>query len=164
LKITVVDIFEYELAYRRGPYALSGNRSQMHQRALVVRIETDEKLIGWGETCPMGRTHLSSFFEGEREALSILARSVIGLDPRDTGVVQVAMSRALLAGMSAKSAIDVACWDILGKACGMPLSSLLGGGANRKHSPSGNQFRYLVPTKSAHMPQSPTRGASGFFN
>jgi cis-L-3-hydroxyproline dehydratase len=127
VKITTVDIFEYELAYRGGLYTLSKERSQTHQTALVVRIGTDEGLVGWGETCPLGRTHLSAFLESEREALTILARSVVGVDPRDTAVVQATMARSLLAGMGAKSAIDIACWDILGKACGLPVSSLLGG-------------------------------------
>ena len=127
MKIIAVDVFEYVLAYRGGSYALSKGRSQSHQTALVVRISTDAGLTGWGETCPLGRTHLAAFFEGERAALAILSAAAVGLDPRETSVVQTAMSRALLAGMGAKCAIDMACWDLFGKACGLPVSSLLGG-------------------------------------
>ena len=127
MKITRVDVFAYELAYRHGSYAMSKGRSHAHQQALVVRIGTDAGIDGWGETCPMGRAHLAAFFESEREALAILAPAVIGLDPRETSVVQAAMAMALLAGMAAKSAIDIACWDIFGKAAGVPVSTLLGG-------------------------------------
>lgn len=127
MKITGIDVFVYELAYRRGAYAMSKGRSHTHQQALVVRVGTDAGIEGWGETCPMGRAHLTAFFEGEREALAILAPAVIGLDPRATGVVQAAMARVLLAGMAAKSAIDIACWDIAGKAAGVPVATLLGG-------------------------------------
>jgi L-alanine-DL-glutamate epimerase-like enolase superfamily enzyme len=127
MKIKSFDVFGYKLVYVRGVYALSGGRVQTHQTALVVRINTDEGITGWGETCPLGRTHLPAYFESEREALAIVGQSVIGLDPRDIGLVQSAMARALLSGMAAKSAIDVACWDIMGKAAGLPLSSLLGG-------------------------------------
>ncbi len=127
MKITGVDVFVYDLAYRHGAYAMSKGRSHTHQQALVVRLRTDAGIHGWGETCPMGRTHLTAFFEGERAALAILGPAVIGLDPRETGVVQAAMARALLAGMAAKSAIDIACWDIAGKAAGVPVATLLGG-------------------------------------
>ncbi len=127
MKITGVDVFTYALAYRHGAYAMSKGRSHTHQQALVVRVATDAGIDGWGETCPMGRAHLTAFFEGEREALAILGPAVIGLDPRGTGVVQAAMGRALLAGMAAKSAIDIACWDISGKAAGVPVATLLGG-------------------------------------
>ena len=127
MRITGIDVFVYELAYRHGAYAMSKGRSHTHQQALVVRVETDAGIDGWGETCPMGRAHLTAFFEGEREALAILGPAVIGLDPRETGVVQAAMARALLAGMAAKSAIDIACWDIAGKAAGVPVATLLGG-------------------------------------
>ncbi len=127
MKIIGVDVFVYELAYRHGCYTVSKGRSDSRQQALVVRIETDAGIEGWGETCPMGRAHLTAFFEGEQAALAILGPAVIGLDPRETGVVQAAMARVLLAAMAAKSAIDIACWDIAGKAAGVPVSTLLGG-------------------------------------
>ncbi len=127
MKITGIDVFAYELAYRHGAYAMSQGRSHTHQQALVVRIGTDAGIDGWGEACPLGRAHLTAFFEGERAALAILGPAVIGLDPRGTGVVQAAMARALLAGMAAKSAIDIACWDIAGKAAGVSVATLLGG-------------------------------------
>ena len=162
MKITAVDVFEYELAYRGGHYALSRGRTQMLQTALVVRIGTDDGLIGWGETCPLGRTHLSAFVESEREALIILARSVIGLDPRDTGVLQARMAQVLLAGMSAKCAIDVACWDILGKACGLPISSLLGG-RQQETFPVWDSIPLLSPAEvSAHAREAYGRGVRVF--
>ena len=127
MKITSVEVFVYELAYRHGSYAMSKGRAHSHQPALVVRVGTDAGIEGWGETCPMGRAHLAAFFEGERAALAILAPAVIGLDPRETAVVQAAMASVLLAGMAAKCAIDIACWDIFGKAAAVPVATLLGG-------------------------------------
>jgi L-alanine-DL-glutamate epimerase-like enolase superfamily enzyme len=120
-------VFAYELAYRGGDYSLSKGRSQTYQTALVVRVGTDEGLVGWGETCPLGRTHLTAFYESEREALALLAPAIIGQDPRNLGVLQDLMGRTLLAGMGAKCAIDIACWDIFGQAAGVPVASLLGG-------------------------------------
>ena len=127
MKITRVDVFEYELAYRYGLYEMSKRRSGTHQPALVVRLTTDTGLVGWGETCFLSRVHLPAFLESERAALAVLGRAVLGLDPCETGVVQSVMAASLMAGMAAKSAVDIACWDLFGKAAGMPLSTLLGG-------------------------------------
>lgn len=127
MKITRVEIFEYELAFKFGSYAMSQGRSGASQPALVVKLLTDEGLSGWGETCFLSRVHLPAFIESERAAMAILGDAVLGLDPREPGMVQAVMARHILSGMAAKSAIDIACWDILGKATGMSLASLLGG-------------------------------------
>lgn len=127
MKIVAVGLFEYELAYVGGPYTLSKGRVIDVQPALVVRLETDDGHVGWGETAPLGRNHLPSFIEGERAALKLLAEAVVGLDPREFAVVQAAMAQTLLAGLAAKCAIDIACWDLAGKAAGMPVAKLLGG-------------------------------------
>src|SRR4029077_5943386 len=52
---------------------------------------------------------------------------VLGLDPRDFTIVNDAMDTRLLGHAYAKSAVDVACWDLAGRAAGVPLTTLLGG-------------------------------------
>jgi cis-L-3-hydroxyproline dehydratase len=127
MKITKIELFTYELAYAHGAYVMSHGRSQSHEPSIVVRILTDAGIVGWGETCPHGGTYLPAFFEGECAALLVLARAVLGLDPREPGAIQAMMSHTLVSGMAAKSAIDIACWDILGKSAGLPVAELLGG-------------------------------------
>lgn len=92
---------------------------------LWVQLHTDEGLVGLGET-----------FYGPRAAEAhihqVIAPYLLGKDPR-----QVERHQAHLAGyvgfvgssaeMRARSAIDIACWDILGKAANLPLCDLLGG-------------------------------------
>jgi len=127
MKITSVEVFRYELTYNHGIYVMSHGRAQTNEPSLVVKLGTDEGLVGWAETAPHGGTYLPGFFEGELAALAVLGPCVVGLDPREPGTVQAVMARNLLAGMGAKSAIDTACWDLLGKATGLPVVSLLGG-------------------------------------
>lgn len=127
MKITSVDVFRYELTYNHGVYVMSHGRAQTNEPSLVVKLTTDEGLIGWAETSPHGGTYLPGFFEGELAALGVLGPCILGLDPREPGIIQSAMARNLLAGMGAKSAIDTACWDILGKTTGLPIVTLLGG-------------------------------------
>ncbi len=50
-----------------------------------------------------------------------------GLDPTNLGAIQDAMDSALRGHAYAKSAIDIACWDLLGHALNVPVSTLLGG-------------------------------------
>lgn len=127
MKITRIDAFRYDLFYKHGSYTMSHGRVQAHEPSLVVKLTTDEGLVGWAETAPHGGTYLPSFFDGEVAALNLLATAVLGCDPCQPATVQVRMAETLLSGMAAKCAIDVACWDVLGKAADLPVAHLLGG-------------------------------------
>jgi cis-L-3-hydroxyproline dehydratase len=56
-----------------------------------------------------------------------LAPILIGLDPTELGAINRHMDRAMRGHPYVKSAIDMACWDILGKATNQPVATLLGG-------------------------------------
>jgi L-alanine-DL-glutamate epimerase-like enolase superfamily enzyme len=127
MKITSADVFEYRVDYAHGVYTMSHGRAAGGHPAAVVRLGTDEGIVGWGEVCPNGRTYSASFFEGERAALPLLAEAIMGLDPRNLSAVNRAMQRAMLGAPGAKTALDVACWDALGKSVGLPVAELLGG-------------------------------------
>src|SRR4029079_7390304 len=53
--------------------------------------------------------------------------ALLGVDPRELAIVNDTLDAALLGHAYAKSAIDVACWDLLGKSTGQPVCVLLGG-------------------------------------
>jgi L-alanine-DL-glutamate epimerase-like enolase superfamily enzyme len=127
MKITSADVFEYRISYAHGIYTMSHGRAAAGHPSAVVRVGTDEGIVGWGEVCPNGRTYSASFFEGERAALGILAEAIMGLDPRNLSVVNRAMDRAMAGAPGAKTALDVACWDVFGKSVGLPIAELLGG-------------------------------------
>jgi L-alanine-DL-glutamate epimerase-like enolase superfamily enzyme len=93
----------------------------------VVRLTTAEGVEGWGEVCPLGPAYLPAFGEGARSALRELAPALLGLDAANLGSVHAAMDRALAGHGYAKSAIDVACWDVLGRVTGAPVCDLIGG-------------------------------------
>src|SRR5262249_51857002 len=122
-----VDVFGYDLTYRHGDYVMSGGRSVDVLPSTVVRVRTDEGVDGFGETCPLGPAYLPGFGEGARAALRELAPALVGLDPRNLALVGEAMDRALRGHAYAKSAVDVACWDVFGKAAGQSVATLMGG-------------------------------------
>lgn len=127
MKITGIDVFQVDLPVRGGPYRLSGGRVYTSYDATVVRLRTACGLEGWGESTPFGSTYVAAFAGGVREGLALVAPAVLGLDPRKTGLVYAAMDHALNGHPAVKTAIDVACWDLFGKATGLPVCDLLGG-------------------------------------
>ncbi len=120
------------------PYRLSGGRLLFEELdSTILRIETDDGLVGWGEGCPWGSTYLPGFARGVRAGMEELAPQILGLDPRRIDVVNRVMDTALPGHPYIKSAFDMACWDILGKATGLAVADLLGGrceGAITLHS------------------------------
>jgi L-alanine-DL-glutamate epimerase-like enolase superfamily enzyme len=125
--ISRVDVFGYVLTYVYGEYVMSRGRAISRLDSTVVRLSTDEGLVGWGEVCPLGPAYLPAHAEGARAALRELAPALVGLDPRNLAAVNDAMDAALLGHAYAKSPIDVACWDVLGQAADLPIVALLGG-------------------------------------
>lgn len=127
MRIERVDVFGYDLTYVHGEYRMSGGRGVSRLPSTVVRVVTDEGIEGFGEVCPLGRAYLPAFAGGARAALRELADAVVGADPADLAEVNDRMDAALLGHGYAKSPIDVACWDVLGKAARQPVTTLLGG-------------------------------------
>jgi L-alanine-DL-glutamate epimerase-like enolase superfamily enzyme len=131
MKIARVDVFAYDLHYLHGTYVMSGGRTVAGLSSTVVRVTADDGLTGWGEVCPLGSAYLPAFAEGARTALRELAPAVLGVDPTNLALVHRAMDAALSGHAYAKSPLDMACWDLLGRSTGYPIATLLGG---RHHS------------------------------
>lgn len=127
MKIERVDVYNFDLTYVHGTYIMSGGRKISSLPSTVVRVTADNGLQGWGEVCPLGTTYLPAHAEGARAALSVLAPAVIGMDPTSQADVLEAMDAALSGHAYAKSPIDVACWDLTGRALGVGVGALLGG-------------------------------------
>lgn len=127
MKIARIDVFSVELPYAGGVYRLSGERTYTHFDATLVRATSDTGLEGWGESTPFGNTYVAAHPTGVRSGLSVIGPAVIGLDPRHFDRVNEALDAILVGHNHAKTAIDVACWDLAGKAMKMPVCDLLGG-------------------------------------
>ena len=93
---------------------------------LFVRVDTDEGIHGVGEGT------LNAFSATVQAAIHELRDTYIGLDPSQVELLLQRMVRDVYSDggqihMAAVSAIEVACWDIRGKAVGKPVHELLGG-------------------------------------
>ncbi|MCL7972236.1 MAG: mandelate racemase/muconate lactonizing enzyme family protein [marine benthic group bacterium] len=127
MRITGLEVYQVGLPLREGSYNWSGGKSVTIFDSTVVRLTTDVGLEGFGEVCPLGPVYLPSFAEGARTGIREIAPDLIGLDPRQLDVVNRAMDGAMKGHPYVKSPIDMACWDLLGKATELPVSELLGG-------------------------------------
>ena len=128
MKITKISLYHYEWVNTEPEgYALSKGRSAEGVPGRVVRIDTDEGITGWGEEAPWGTQYLEMFVGAVQPGLDLLAPAIMGKDPLCIGEINQAMDEALLGHLYIKAPIDMACWDIFGKATGRPLYDLLGG-------------------------------------
>ncbi len=125
--ITKIRAYRVELPLHEGSYQWSGGNSVSVFDSTVVELETDTGLHGYGEICPLGPAYLPAYASGARTGIAELAPRLIGLDPTQLGVINQTMDRAMRGHPYVKSALDMACWDLLGQACGVPVVTLLGG-------------------------------------
>jgi len=132
MKITKINVYQVDMPFSAGPYHLSGGRAFEALDSTIVAIETDQGITGWGETCPFGISYLPGFAAGAREGISEIAPLLIGQDPRQLLNINRLMDKILCEQGYLKSALDMACWDILGKFSVMPLYDLLGGKQTEK--------------------------------
>ncbi len=114
----------------------AGPGGNLHLRAmdtLLVRVETDAGIHGWGEGFGFNLVHTT------KDAVDrLLAPACLGQDARDIPALMAALFRRFHnfgrnGPMTfALSALDIALWDIAGKAAGVPLAALLAGDAPRR--------------------------------
>ncbi len=127
MKIKRIRAYRVELPVSEGRYNWSGGKSVSVFDDTIVSIETDAGVTGWGEVCPLGPFYLPAFAAGARAGIQELGPHIIGADPRQIGAINRTMDLALKGHPYVKSALDMACWDILGQVSGQPVCVLMGG-------------------------------------
>ena len=127
MRIRRIALHGVELPYSGGIYRLSGGRSYTSFDAAIVHVVCDDGTEGWGESTPFGSTYIAAHPLGTRAGIAVLAPALLGQDPRRTDRIADLMDRTLVGHQDAKTALDVACWDALGRSVGLPVAELLGG-------------------------------------
>ncbi len=127
MKIKRIAVHQVDLPLHEGSYKWSGGKSVTVFDSTVVSVETDDGVTGWGEVCPLGPAYLPAYAQGVRTGLAALGPQLLGEDPRQLERLNRRMEAALKGHSYVKSALDIACWDVLGQAAGLPVCVLLGG-------------------------------------
>ena len=125
MKIERVDAIPVSLPLAK-PIRMAGAEVRIAQN-VVVRIRTDAGLTGWGECAS------SPSFSGETQGSIVaaitgfLAPAILGEDPMRREALRAAMDQRLRGNNGAKAAVEIALFDLAGKALGAPVYELLGG-------------------------------------
>jgi L-alanine-DL-glutamate epimerase-like enolase superfamily enzyme len=118
-----------------------------HHRQLIVEVHTDEGLVGLGEAFALGgQAPVCRVIEDTLKPL------VVGQDPTRVEYLADLMQRGTGGfarrglGLFAISGVEIALWDLLGKARGLPLYELLGGLTRPRLTGYASLLRYGTPT------------------
>ena len=151
MKIGKVDTFIVKLPYSTGGRGNIGNMDWSTLDYVLIRIETEDGMVGWGDAFGYG---------GIARAVKAMvdhriAPSLIGKDA--SAIAQ--LSHFLQQGnhllgrygvtMFAISGIDIALWDLAGKAASVPISTLLGGARRAEIPAYASLFNYTDPDQVA---------------
>lgn len=125
MKITRISLWHVPLT-AHVTYAMAAGKTCATVETVLLALDTDEGRTGWGEVCPIPH-YLPAYARGVAPALQEMAPILLGADPVGPEAVMARLERHLQGHVYAKSAIDIALWDLTGQAAGLPLHALLGG-------------------------------------
>jgi L-alanine-DL-glutamate epimerase-like enolase superfamily enzyme len=151
LKIESVQAIPLSIPFSHGGVPAGwGGKAWVALDVLLVRVETESGLVGWGEAFSYGcRRAVQAILE------DMIAPIVVGRDASDIARLMHELQRALhLFGrhgltIVALSGLDIALWDLAGKAAGLPLSRLLGGESGGALPVYASLFKYQDPERVA---------------
>ncbi|MCZ0999480.1 enolase [Streptomyces mirabilis] len=128
MKITAVEAIPFAIPYRKPLKFASG---EVHiAEHVLVRVHTDWGFTGTAEAPPRPYT----YGETQESIIAVIDKiftpQILGLSALEREAVHARLDRTV-GNPTAKAAIDMALWDILGQAAGMPVSGLLGGYTDR---------------------------------
>jgi muconate cycloisomerase len=133
MKIVGCEVFLVALPSRREHTWASKMETPIGHHA-IVRLDTDDGVSGWGEAPAIATwggangTHYGETPETVRHLVeAYLVPAIRGVDPAEIAVVHRRMDKVVKGNPYAKAAVDIACFDLAGKAQGVPVSTLLGG-------------------------------------
>jgi L-alanine-DL-glutamate epimerase-like enolase superfamily enzyme len=127
MKITHVETFPVRIPLLPSRHMITALGKHTESRYLLLRLGTDAGIEGAGEATVMPNWSGETVWGAQAIIERVFAPLVIGCDPGDLATIEARLDRASRHNWFAKSAIEMACWDIVGKAAGKPVYELLGG-------------------------------------
>jgi L-alanine-DL-glutamate epimerase-like enolase superfamily enzyme len=128
MKITRIETIPYAIPYVKPLRFASGEVSAAEH--VLVRVHTDEGLVGTADAPPRPFTYGETQDGIVAVVQGIFAPELVGLSPLERELAHARMGRTV-GNPAAKSAIDMALWDLVGQALGVSVTELLGGFTDR---------------------------------
>ncbi|MBI3665471.1 MAG: mandelate racemase/muconate lactonizing protein [Acidobacteria bacterium] len=154
MKITAVEAYPVSISTRPEVSIISSLGEHRVSRYVLVRIRTDNGLVGYGEASVM------PIWSGETQAgalaaiREVLAPVLAGRDPLETAALADAMDRVLVANPFTKAALEMALLDLAGKALDAPVNTLLGGPCRAPQIPLKFSIGAFPPAQAARVAES----------
>jgi muconate cycloisomerase len=127
MKIVGIEPIPVRVPLKQGLTTKTAHGEHVDSPYVLVRVHTDAGLVGLGEAT------LAPRWSGETSpgcvaALNgLIAPALVGEDPRRINALRQKMDRCLKLNPFTKAAVEMALWDLAGKALGVPVYQLLGG-------------------------------------
>ena len=124
MKIVALEAVPFSVPLRRRTAFAHGSISSADH--VLVRVRTDEGIIGQAEAPARPFTYGESQLSIVHAVQGWFSEALVGSDPFDREQARADMSW-LAGNHAARGAVDMAIWDVLGKACGLSVHQMLGG-------------------------------------
>ncbi len=148
MKITRIRLWHVPLT-SHATYYMAAGKTCATVETVVLEVETDTGLTGWGEVCPIPH-YLPAYARGVAPALQELAPVLLGANPMGAETLTAQVETWLPGHLYARSALDLAFWDLTGKAAGLAVFTLLGG-RRQKDLPLYHSITCTDPDDMARM-------------
>ena len=127
MKITEIETCPVEIPIKQKRWMISSLGQHRVSRYLLVRVATDAGIEGAGEATVSARWSGETAWSAQSLIDRVLEPALVDCDPCDVVQIDRRMDALAAHNWFAKSAIEMACWDIRGKVEGKPVYELLGG-------------------------------------
>ena len=127
--------------------------------SIIVKLTTEEGLVGYGEAVADEHVTGESWESTYAMLKNTLAPLLIGQNPMEFERLHEMMDKAVYQAPAAKAAIDIACYDVVGKKLGVPVYQLLGG---RYHEKFPVTHVLSIGTPDAMATEAATRMEEGY--
>jgi muconate cycloisomerase len=127
VKIVRIEPIPVRVPLKQGMTTKTAHGEHVDSTYVLVRVYTDEGLIGLGEATVAPRWSGETSPSCVAAIENLIAPALVGEDPRHITMLRQKMERCLKLNPFTKAAVEMALWDLAGKAAGLPVYQLLGG-------------------------------------
>ena len=127
MKITRIETTPIHVPLKQGWTLKTAHDHHASSPYVIIQVHTDAGLIGLGEATVSPRWSGETSPGCVTAIHGLLEPELVGEDPRNIAVLARKMDKVLSGNPFTKAAIEMALWDLTGKAAGMPVYQLLGG-------------------------------------
>ena len=127
MQITNIELSHISIPFAQ-PYRLSKTYGTLHEaHAVIFRIFTDEGIVGLGEADPMSPFTAETPASVMTVTRDVIAPHLIGREPKQIAMVESTLDDVIEGNLTARGAVNMALYDIIGKVNDLPIHTLLGG-------------------------------------